>query len=124
MVIKESAEMYLETIYILEKRGPVRSVDIANYTGFSKPTISEQMKKFREHGYIQMDKKNYITLTDSGREIAANIYARHQVLAEMLQHIGVSPDTAQQDACRIEHYISEETFEKIQEYFKKQMKKD
>lgn len=123
MQIRESAEMYLETILILQKRGPVRSIDIVNFTGYSKPTISEQMKKFREHGYIQMDEKNYITLTETGREIAERVYARHQLLTDMLISIGVNKDTAEEDACRMEHYISEETFGKMLTYYESHMKK-
>ncbi len=123
MQIRESAEMYLETILILQKRGPVRSVDIANFTGFSKPTISEQMKKFREHGYIQMDEKNIITLTPSGQEIAEGVYQKHQLLTSMLIHIGVNKDIAEEDACRMEHYISEETFSKMLSYYEEHMKK-
>ncbi len=123
MQIRESAEMYLETILILQKRGPVRSVDIANFTGFSKPTISEQMKKFREHGYIQMDEKNIITLTPSGQEIAEGVYQKHRLLTSMLIHIGVNKDIAEEDACRMEHYISEETFSKMLSYYEEHMKK-
>ena len=121
--MQESGEMYLETILILQKRGPVRSVDIANFTGFSKPTISEQMKKFREHGYIQMDEKNIITLTPSGQEIAEGVYQKHQLLTSMLIHIGVNKDIAEEDACRMEHYISEETFSKMLSYYEEHMKK-
>ena len=83
MVIKESAEMYLETILILSQYGPVRSIDIANKTGFSRPTISEQMKKFRQNGLIEMDQSNLITLTAKGRQIAESTYEKHKVLTDM-----------------------------------------
>lgn len=111
MVIRESAEMYLETILNLERKGAVRSVDIANATGFSKPTISEQMKKFRENGFIEMDEHNLITLTPAGRAIAERIWERHLLLTDLFTSIGVDPVTAEEDACRIEHYISDTTFD-------------
>ena len=113
MVIKESAEMYLETILILSQYGPVRSIDIANKTGFSRPTISEQMKKFRQNGLIEMDQSNLITLTAKGRQIAESTYEKHKVLTDMLMRMGVDESTAAIDACRMEHYIYEITFEKI-----------
>ena len=124
MIIKESAEMYLETILILERGGPVRSVDIVNKTGFSKPTISIQMKKFHENGYILMDEHNHITLTPLGRTIAERTYERHQLLTNMLRSMGVDEDTAADDACRIEHYISETTFEKLKEHYETRMQKE
>lgn len=124
MIIKESAEMYLETILILEKSGPVRSVDIVNKTGFSKPTISVQMKKFHQNGYILIDEHNYITLTPLGRAIAERTYERHQLLTNMLRSMGVDDDTAADDACRIEHYISETTFEKLKEHYETRMQKE
>lgn len=119
MIIQESAEMYLETILLLSKKGPVRSIDIVNETGFSKPTISEQMKKFREHDYIVMDEQNYITLTPKGREIAENTYEKHQLLTKLLLLLGVDAETAADDACRIEHYISETTFDRLKEHYEK-----
>lgn len=119
MVIQEAAEMYLETILRLKKKtGAVRSVDIAREMGYSKPTISEQMKKFRENGYIEVDSDGHITLTQKGMDIAASTLERHIVLGEILQKIGVSKDVAVEDACRIEHYISEETFDCFKKYFK------
>lgn len=121
MIIRESAEMYLETILVLEKKGEVRSIDIANATGFSKPTISEQMKKFRENKLIEMDDHNIITLTKKGRKIAERIWERHIMLTKLFMHIGVDAKTAEEDACRIEHYISEETYNKLKEYFEERV---
>lgn len=120
MIIHEAAEMYLETILILAQRlGRVRSVDIANEMCYSKPTVSEQMKKFRENGYIVIDGEGNITLTDTGREIAERTLERHNVITKILVAIGVDEETACQDACRIEHYISQKTFDCMKEYFEK-----
>ena len=115
MKIQESAENYLETILMLrETRGQVRSIDIVNELHFSKPSISVAMKRLRENGYIQMDQDGFITLTTAGEEIAGRIYIRHKVLTDWLIHMGVTPETARADACRIEHVISEETFRCLQ----------
>ena len=119
MVIQEAAEMYLETILRLKnKTGVVRAVDIAREMGYSKPTISEQMKKFRENGYVEVNNEGHISLTLKGMEIAESTLERHNVLVVILQKIGVSKDTAIEDACRIEHYISEETFQCLKDYFR------
>lgn len=119
MEIHESAEDYLEKILMLKERlGQVRSIDIALELGFSKPSISIAMKKLRESGYIEMDPDNFITLTENGMKIAKKVYTRHQLLSQLLIHIGVSPKTAEEDACKIEHDISEETFHRIREYLK------
>ena len=119
MEIHESAEDYLEKILMLHKKnGLVRSIDIVNELGFSKPSISVAMKKLRENGYIQMDEENYITLTDKGLDIARHVYTRHQTLTRLLIMMGVSSETAEEDACRIEHDISDETFRKIRAYLK------
>ena len=108
---QESTENYLETIYILLQRmKAVRSVDVCNEMGYSKPTISVVMKQFREKGYVEMDGNGHITLTPSGLEIAQRIYERHVVLSELLVMLGVERETALADACKIEHDISEETF--------------
>lgn len=121
MVIQEAAEMYLETILILKQRkGAVRSVDIAREMGYSKPTVSEQMKKFRQNGYIEIDNSGFINLTDSGMEIAQNTWEKHNKLREILIDIGVSEEVAAIDACRMEHYISEETFDCLKKYFNKE----
>ena len=116
MKIHESAENYLESIYMIhKKKGNVRSIDIVNELDLSKPSVSVAMKRLRENGYIEMDADGYITLLPPGEEIAARIYDRHQLLAEFLLQLGVSPENAAADACKIEHDISEESYEKIKE---------
>lgn len=119
MKIQESAENYLETILILKnKNGVVRSIDIANELGFSKPSVSVAMKNLRENGYIEVDSSGYITLLDSGRQIAEKIYERHTTLSKWLVSLGVDAKTAAEDACRIEHIISSESFEAIKKIAK------
>ena len=114
MRIHKSAEDYLEMILRLtEEKGYARSVDIAQGLSVSKPSVSVAMKQLREGGYIVMDKDNYISLTESGYEIAHRIYERHKVLTRMLTMIGVDADTAEKDACKVEHDISRETFDAI-----------
>ncbi|MDO4285030.1 MAG: metal-dependent transcriptional regulator [Eubacteriales bacterium] len=125
MNIHESAEDYLETILVLHKRlGQVRSIDIVNEMEFSKPSVSVAMKKLRENGYIEMDGNLYITLTDAGREIAERIYARHRLLKKVLTAIGVDEKTAAKEACEIEHHISEETYNCINNYYNARMGQD
>lgn len=115
--IRESAENYLETILILKNRlGQVRSIDIANELGFSKPSVSVAMKNLRENGYITVDKEGYITLHDEGLEIAEEMYERHTLLSSWLTALGVDPAIAAEDACRIEHVISAESFEAIKSH--------
>lgn len=117
MKIQESAENYLEAILMIHNRqGNVRSIDIANELSFSKPSVSVAMKNLRTNGYIEMDKDGFITLLDKGLEIAEKIYERHTLISNWLMHMGVSPETAAEDACRIEHVISAETFEKLKEH--------
>lgn len=119
MKIQESAENYLETILILKnKNGAVRSIDIANELGFSKPSVSVAMKNLRENGYIEVDSSGYITLLDSGRQIAEKIYERHTTLSKWPVSLGVDAKTAAEDACRIEHIISSESFEAIKKIAK------
>ena len=114
MVIHESAEDYLESILILrEQCGSVRSIDIVNKLGYSKPSVSIAMKKLRESGYISMAADGTITLNDSGMEIASRIYGRHKTITRLFQHLGVSPEQAAIDACKVEHDLSQETFECI-----------
>ena len=114
MKIHKSAEDYLEMILMLsEGKGYVRSVDIASGLSVSKPSVSVAMKHLREDGYITMDKDNYIALTDAGMEIARRIYDRHKALTEILLRIGVNAETAQEDACKVEHDISTETYDAI-----------
>lgn len=117
MVIRESAEDYLETILILSHRMPnVRSIDIAQELSFSKPSVSVAMKNLRENNYIHVDGNGYITLTDSGMEIASKIYERHVFLTDWLTDIGVDANIAADDACRMEHVISPESFSAIKAY--------
>lgn len=120
MVIKESAENYLETILVIHnEKGYCRCIDISNRMGFSKPSVSVYMKNLREDGYISIDNNGDITLTDKGREIAQRIYERHNVIAGFLMQLGTSEETAYQDSCKIEHDISEESFQLIKaEYYK------
>ncbi|MBQ1442111.1 MAG: metal-dependent transcriptional regulator [Clostridia bacterium] len=114
MNIRESAENYLETILIIqERKGSVRSIDIANELNFSKPSVSVAMKNLRENGYIIVDDSGFITLTDNGFEIADRMYERHRVISQYFMLLGVAPDTAVKDACRIEHIISIDSFEAI-----------
>jgi DtxR family Mn-dependent transcriptional regulator len=119
MTINESAENYLETILILNNTHPVvRSVDIAAELGFKKSSVSVAMKKLRENKYIVVSPEGYITLTESGKEIAERIYERHTLLSSWLEQLGVTRDTAANDACRIEHVISAESFEAIKRHIK------
>lgn len=120
MTINESAENYLETILILSKSLPVvRSVDIAEELGFKKSSISVAMKNLRENNYITVTKAGFIYLTDSGKEIAEMIRERHTVLSSWLEDIGVDADIASQDACKLEHVLSKESFEAIKKYISK-----
>ena len=117
MKIQESAENYLETICILSRKGsPVRSIDIANELEFTKPSVSVAMKNLRTAGYITMDDDGYITLTESGQAIAETMYERHVLLTDWLVALGVDRETAANDACRIEHDISEQSFEAIKNH--------
>ena len=119
MKIQESAENYLETILVLKNRnGAVRSIDIANELGFSKPSVSVAMKNLREKNNITVTKEGYIYLTDSGREIAEMIYERHELLTDWLTRLGVDPKIAAEDACRMEHVISKESFDAIKKHIK------
>ena len=114
MALLESGEMYLETILILSKKlTQVRSIDVADEMGYSKPSISRAMGILKSNGYIEIDASGYITLTESGRAIAESIYDRHNTLAKALELLGVDPKTAAADACKIEHYISETSFQAI-----------
>ena len=124
MQIHESAENYLETILMLRIKNPyVRSIDIANELGFSKPSVSVAMKNLRENGYVNVDSDGYITLTDKGKKIAETMYERHKWISTWLMRLGVNEETAVEDACRIEHVISAETFEAIKVFTKEFMSK-
>lgn len=118
MTVRESGEMYLEAILVLAKKsGYVRSIDVSEYLGYSKPSVSRAMGILREGGYILMEKDGVITLTDSGKKLAETIYERHTVLSELLIRLGVDEKTATDDACRIEHVISDESFQAIKQYY-------
>ena len=122
-VSHESTEDYLETILILQRRNHiVRSIDIVNEMNFSKPSISIAMKKLREQGLVEMDQNGYISLLPSGREIAERIYARHELLTRVLIAIGVEEPVASDEACRIEHVIDDDTYNKINSFYEKFMK--
>ncbi len=119
MKVNESAENYLETILILSKTLPVvRSVDVANELGFKKSSVSVAMKNLREKNHITVSDSGFITLTESGREIAEMIYERHTLLSSWLERLGVDHETADADACRMEHVISKESFEAIKKHVK------
>jgi Mn-dependent DtxR family transcriptional regulator len=121
MSIHESGEMYLETIHILlKKNSAVRSVDVSEYMGYSKPSVSRAVGLLKNGGYIQVNKDGLITLTESGVEKAEKIYARHTLLTQVLTMLGVSKETADEDACKIEHAISDETFQALQNFMNKQ----
>ncbi len=114
MKIQESAEDYLESILILqEQKGTVRSIDVVRYLGFSKPSVSRAMSLLRQNGYVEVDGDGFLTLTEAGKAVAEPIYERHRLLTQWLTALGVSPETAARDACRMEHSVSDETFEKM-----------
>lgn len=120
MSLKESGEMYLESIYVLYSANPtVRSIDIAEYMNFSKPSISRAVGLLKKDGYINVDKDGYITLTDEGNAVAKKIFERHTVISGILVSLGVDEKTAAEDACKIEHVISDESFEAIKKYAEK-----
>ena len=117
MHIQESGEMYLETIFVLLKeKNLVRSVDVAEHMGYSKPSISRAMGLLKKGGFIEIAPDGAITLTDSGTEVAEKIYERHTLLSQLLVQLGVSPETAAEDACKLEHAISDESFEAIKKH--------
>ena len=121
MHLQESGEMYLETIYILtEKKPNVRSIDICEHMGFSKPSVSRAVGLLKKGEYISVDKDGYILLTEVGREVAEKMYARHRVLSDFLISLGVDKDIAANDACKIEHHISDESFEALKRHICKQ----
>lgn len=117
MKLQESAEMYLETIYILKQKHPqVRSIDIVTELDYKKSSVSVAMKKLRENGFIEMDEDGFIALTDKGRQIAETMYERHTFISRWLIQLGVGEATAVEDACRMEHVISQESFEAIKRH--------
>ena len=117
MNLHESGQMYLETILVLSKTLPVvRSIDIVDHMGYSKPSVSRAVGLLKNGGFILVDDNGYITLTDEGREVAETIYERHNILTEALIRIGVDPETASEDACKIEHAISDQSINAIKAY--------
>lgn len=116
MNIHESAENYLEAILALGEKGAVRSIDIANHLSFSKPSVSRAMSLLRENGYVVMDQDGFLTLTEAGHEIADRIYERHKLLTKWLTALGVDPKVAAEDACKLEHDLSSESFQKLKEF--------
>ena len=117
MILQESGEMYLETIFVLSKKNAaVRSIDVVEYMGVSKPSVSRAIGLLKNGGYVNMDKDGHLTLTESGLDVANKIYARHELISGFLTSLGVSEETAANDACRIEHHISDESFEAIKKY--------
>ena len=120
MALHESGEMYLETILVLsQKNGVVRSVDVSEYMGFSKPSVSRAVGLLKQDGYIVVDKDGFITLTADGKAVAEKIFERHTILTEVLISLGVDEKTASEDACKIEHDISDATFQAIKEHLRK-----
>lgn len=120
MALHESAEMYLETIYKLsQKSNTVRSIDVAETMGYSKPSVSRAVGLLKQGGYLLMDKDGFLTLTESGVAVAKKIFERHTVLSRLLAAMGVSQETASEDACKIEHVISDETFDAIKKHLER-----
>ena len=117
----ESLEMYLENILVLQNNiGHVRSIDIAHKTGYSKPSVSRAVKLLSNDGCIEIDSDGYITLTEKGKDIATKIFDRHKIISDFFMSLGVDEDTASEDACRIEHVISDLTFEKLKDFINKE----
>ena len=120
MNLQESGEMYLETIYILSRTSStVRAIDVGEYMGYSKPSVSRAMGLLKQAGYVTADEAGFLTLTDAGREIASKIYERHTVLQNLLMRLGVDEQTAAADACRMEHVISDQSFQAIRRHVEK-----
>ena len=120
MHLQESGEMYLETILILSKSNThVRSIDVCEYMGFSKPSVSRAIGLLKNGGYVNMDSDGYLTLTELGAEVANKMYTRHNLLTNFLISLGVSEEVASADACKIEHHISDESFEAIKKFMQK-----
>ena len=123
MNLQESGQMYLETIYILSRKSStVRAIDVGEYMGYSKPSVSRAMGLLKQAGYVTADEAGFLTLTDAGREIASKIYERHTVLQNLLMRLGVDEETASADACRMEHVISAESFAAIKAHVSDNLK--
>ncbi len=120
MRLQESGEMYLETIYVLSKKiSTVRSIDVGEYMGYSKPSVSRAIGLLKNGGYVSVDPDGYLTLTDAGNEVASKIYERHTLLTECLMRLGVDKERAAEDACKIEHDISDESFEALKRHLER-----
>jgi Mn-dependent DtxR family transcriptional regulator len=119
VAIQESGEMYLETILILSRRGPVRSIDVSEYMGYSKPSVSRAVSLLKSGGYLTMEENGFLHLTDVGKELAEKIYERHTTLTQALLYLGVDKESAAEDACRIEHVISDASFRAIKAHMEK-----
>ncbi len=118
VAIQESGEMYLETILILSRKGPVRSIDVSEYMGYSKPSVSRAVSLLKSGGYLTMEENGFLHLTEAGRELAEKIYDRHTTLTEALLSLGVDRESATEDACRIEHVISDASFQAIKAHMR------
>ena len=118
VAIQESGEMYLETILILSRKGPVRSIDVSEYMGYSKPSVSRAVSLLKSGGYLTMEDNGFLHLTEAGQELAEKIYDRHTTLTEALLSLGVDRESASEDACRIEHVISDASFQAIKAHMK------
>ncbi len=120
MSIQESGEMYLESIFVLSQKNPhVRAIDVGEYMGYSKPSVSRAMKLLRDGGFITVDEDGSLHLTETGREVSEKIYERHMLLTDFLVRLGVDPTVAAEDACRIEHVISDQSFAAIKQHREK-----
>ena len=116
MTLQESGEMYLESILLLSKKGDVRSIDVSEYMGYSKPSVSRAVSLLKSGGYLTMEENGFLHLTEAGQELAEKIYDRHTTLTEALLSLGVGKESAAEDACRIEHVISDESFQAIKSH--------
>ena len=117
MNLQESGQMYLETIYVLTKNSSaVRAIDVGEHMGFSKPSVSRALGLLKSGGFVVADENGFLSLTDTGREVAEKIYERHTVITKILMHLGVDKETATEDACKLEHAISDKSFEAIKKY--------
>ena len=116
MHLQESGEMYLETIYVLSKNGAVRSIDVCEHMGYSKPSVSRAVSLLKQGGFVVVDENGHLTLTEVGRELAEKIYNRHTLITNFLVKLGVDPETASEDACKMEHDISDSTIEAIKNF--------
>ncbi len=116
MRLQESGQMYLETIYVLSRKGAVRSIDVGEYMGYSKPSVSRAVGLLKEGGYVTVDRDGFLRLTEAGLEVAEKMYERHTLLTEFLVRLGVEREIASEDACKIEHDLSDQSFEAIKRF--------